>query len=342
MTTVFVSGATGFIASHLVKQLLKANYKVIGSVRSQEKGQSLKSKLDNINVATDKFSFVVVEDIAAKGAFDQALKTNPEVDVFLHTASPVTFKVTDVKKELLDPAVEGTTNALNAIKEYGKNIKRVVVTSSIAAVGTFGVEVGPDVIFNEKSWNPITWEQALQNPQMGYSGSKTFAEKVVWDFVKKEIPQFTVATVCPGYVLGPQTFPIENKKELNTSAETINKLLKLKPNDKIPKGEGVYIDVRDVAKAHIKAFEEEKAQGQRLLLIAGKYNNQEIVNIIREDFDVLDQILPEGNPAAAKDFAPRLDKWHNEETRKILGFKFIDLRQSVDDAVGQILNDTVE
>lgn len=342
-TTIFVSGATGYIALHLVKQLLKANYRVIGSVRSEEKGQTLKSSLESINIPTKDFSFVVVKDIAAKGAFDKALQQYADsINVFLHTASPVQFNVKDVKKDLLDPAVEGTTNALNAIKKYGKNIKRVVVTSSISAVGTWGVELGPDVIFDEKAWNPITWEKALKDPQLGYNGAKTFAEKCVWDFVKKEKPQFTVATICPGMVFGPQAFPINNRKELNYSAEAINKLLKLKPDDKVPSGEGMYVDVRDVAKAHIKAFETQEAQGERLILISGKYNNQEVMNIIREDFDILDQILPKGNPEDAKKYSPRLDRWHNEKTRAILGFDFIGLKQSVDDSVGQILNDEVD
>lgn len=98
MSTVFVSGATGFIAQHVIKQLIAKNYKVVGSVRSKEKGESLTEKFGS------SFQYEVVADVAAEGAFDQALENHPEVTVFLHTASPFRFDVTDIQKELLDPA----------------------------------------------------------------------------------------------------------------------------------------------------------------------------------------------------------------------------------------------
>ena len=81
-TTVFVSGATGFIALHIVNDLLKAGYKVIGSGRSQEKNNSLLKKFNN----NPRLSMEIVEDIAAPNAFDEVFKKHgKEIKIVLHT-----------------------------------------------------------------------------------------------------------------------------------------------------------------------------------------------------------------------------------------------------------------
>ncbi|GEQ69533.1 hypothetical protein JCM33374_g3205 [Metschnikowia sp. JCM 33374] len=197
-TTVFVSGATGFIAQHIVQLLISKGYNVVGTVRSAEKGDHLKKLL-----GSDAFSYEIVPDVEPVGAFDEALKNHPEVTVFLHTASPFHFKATDIEKELLKPAIEGTKNALNAIKTYGPQIKRVVVTSSYAAMMDLSKLNDPSHIDTEESWNPSTWEQAKEGPIQGYLASKTFAERAAWDFVKEEKPLLTINYVNPVYVFGP-------------------------------------------------------------------------------------------------------------------------------------------
>ena len=111
----------------------------------------------------------------------------------IHTASPFHFNVTDPKKDLLDPAVIGTTGILKAIKKSAPTVKRVVITSSFAAIVAPSVPKGHR--YSEQDWNPITEEEAIQNPMNAYRGSKTFAEKAAWDFVEKKKPNFTIATV---------------------------------------------------------------------------------------------------------------------------------------------------
>ncbi|CAK9438298.1 uncharacterized protein LODBEIA_P25220 [Lodderomyces beijingensis] len=335
-TTVFVSGATGFIAQHIVKQLLEDGYKVVGSVRSQAKGEDLKSLISKAGLKADNFSYAIVEDIAAKGAFDEALKSNPEVTVFLHTASPFHFDVSDVKKQLLDPAVEGTTNALNAIKEYGKNIKRVVVTSSYAAITGFGQLAIPGKTVNEESWNPITEKQALADPQSGYIGSKTFAEREVWNFVEKSKPQWDISVVNPVWVFGPAAFEVKDKSKLNTSNEVVGGILKAGKDKSQPQQyTGYFIDVRDVAKAEIIAFEKQDAVGQRLILSSGPFTTEKVVEILKKDFK--DLPLPTLDESKKPDFDKSESIIDNEKTKKILGFKFIGLEKSVDDTVSQLV-----
>ncbi|CAK7902503.1 putative NADPH-dependent methylglyoxal reductase Grp2p [[Candida] anglica] len=331
-TTVFVSGATGFIAQHLIKQLIAKGYSVIGSVRSTEKGDALKKNLNS-----DKFQYAIVRDIQVEGAFNEVFKNHPEITIVLHTASPFTFNVTNPEKDLLIPAVEGTKNALNAVIEYAPQVTNVVVTSSYAAVLTIAKERDSSVTFDESSWNEITWEQAKQNNLAGYVGSKTFAEKAAWEIMETKKPHFTLSTVNPNYVFGPQAFDSEVKDTLNTSAEMINSVAKLTANDAIPETTGGFIDVRDVAAAHIIAFEKKEAASKRLLLCNKRFNSQLLLDILNENFSYLKGKLPVGKPGTSKEITDKMATVNNEATKKILGFEFIGLKQSVVDTVQQVL-----
>lgn len=94
------------------------------SVRSQQKGENILK--NHAGVPKSKLDFVVVEDIAKPGAFDEAIKSNPPFEAVIHTSSPFHFNVTDTKKDLLDPAIIGTTGILKAIKNNAPTVKRVV------------------------------------------------------------------------------------------------------------------------------------------------------------------------------------------------------------------------
>ncbi|EMG50658.1 GRP2 putative NADPH-dependent methylglyoxal reductase GRP2 [Candida maltosa Xu316] len=327
--SVFVSGANGYIAQHIVKQLLEKNYKVVGSVRSESKGEDL-SKLVN----SKDFSYVVVPDIAAKGAFDKALETHPDITTFIHTASPVTFSAKDPVKEIVNPAVEGTKNVLNAVKEHGKQVKHLVFTSSVAAVKS----PKPDLnkILTEDDWNPITLEQVTDG-LTGYSASKTLAERALWEFVKNESPQFKVTAVNPTFVLGPQAYAIKDKSQLNLSADIVAQVLRLKPNDKIEPFAGVFIDVRDVAKAHLVAFEKKEAIGQRLVLINGPFTTDLIADIVKKN--VPQAQIPAGDLARSKQIVEeKVGKSDTTRTNKILGFDFISVEKTFVDAAKQFYN----
>lgn len=327
-TTVFVLGATGYIALHVVKDLIRKGYSVVGSVRSEAKGEKLTKQFGG------KFTYEVVPDISIEGAFDDALKKHPEVTVFIHTASPFHFDVTDVEKQLLIPAIEGTVNALKAIKEHGPQITRVVITSSYVATCSLEDDCDTSLVVTEDSWNRITWEQALQDPVSGYYGSKAFAEKAAWDFYKNEKPNFFLSTVNPGYVFGPQAFDEDVSGTLNTSAEIINGLLKLNKTDSVPFYKGVYIDVRDVAKAHLVAFESDEAKEERLLLTENRFYSQQLLDILHSKLPEYAHNLPVGKPGQGDPIGAKVV---NEKTRKILGFDFIDLEGTTVDTLKQII-----
>lgn len=102
------------------------------TVRSQEKAHKIKEA--HPDVPKDKLDYAFVEDIAKEGAFDEAVKSDPPFETVIHTASPFHFNVTDVKKDLLDPAVIGTTGILKAVKKSAPTVKRVVSGHDILRV----------------------------------------------------------------------------------------------------------------------------------------------------------------------------------------------------------------
>lgn len=98
----------------------------------------------------------------------QAVKSNPPFDYVLHTASPFHFNIQDPVKDFLDPAIKGTTGILKAIKAHAPTVKRVVITSSFAAI--VNSKQHPEV-YSEKNWNPVTWEEATDHSNV-YRASK--------------------------------------------------------------------------------------------------------------------------------------------------------------------------
>ena len=146
------------------------------TVRSQDKAEKIKEA--HPNVPKSRLDFAIVEDIAQEHAFDHAVKSDPPFEAVIHTASPFHFNVTDVQKQLLDPAIIGTTGILRSIKAYAPAVKRVVITSSFAAILDPAQGLRPGYVYSEKDWNSITQEEAVQNPSNGYRGRvmvRTFA-----------------------------------------------------------------------------------------------------------------------------------------------------------------------
>lgn len=325
MTTVLVTGATGYIAQHIVQELINQNYKVVGTVRTAAKGDQLVKDFGS------KFSYEIVGDIGAPGAFDKAVENHPEAEVLIHTASPATPKVENPERDIIIPAIEGTKSAIQSAILHGKNIKHFVLTSSVVAMAN--VFAQPSTKVTEESWSPITWDVAKTDGVKAYSGSKKFAEQAAWELINKGQHKFTFTTVNPVYVVGPQAFDRNAKGEVNVSAEVITSLLRLKPTDEIPAKIFPFIDVRDVAKAHVAAFANPKAHGKRLLLEAGLVSSQYAINLVHKHFPQLD--LPVGDPDSGKFLGHGfLD---SSVTREILGINYRDFEESIVDNTKQFI-----
>lgn len=244
------------------------------------------------------------------------------------------FNVTDTKKDLLDPAIIGTTSILHAIKKYAPSVTRVVVTSSFAAVLDASKGNWPDHTYSEADWNPITLSEAEQNPAYGYRASKTFAEKAAWEFVEKESPNFTLSTMNPPLVLGPIVHYLNSLETLNTSNQRVRNLLQGKCKEEIPDtGTFIWVDVRDLALAHVKAIEVPEAASKRFFITAGYFSNKEICEIIRKNFPEYEKELP-GKEVKGGDYPEGgVYKFDNERTKSVLGIEFTGLEKSIVDLV---------
>lgn len=122
----------------------------------------------------------------------------------INVAAPFSIKVEDPTRDLLDPAIKSAAGVLEATKRFGSNVRRVVNTSSFAAILDLKKGYRPGYTYTEEDWNPTTYEEAVgADPTTAYAASKSLAEKFMWDWVKFEQPAFSLASINPSWIFGP-------------------------------------------------------------------------------------------------------------------------------------------
>jgi len=246
-------------------------------------------------------------------------------------------KVENNKRDLLDPAMKGTTEILSSIQRHNPSVKRVVLTSSFASIWNGSKGNWPEHTYTEADWNPITYEEAAEDSTDGviaYCASKTFAEKAAWDYVAQHKPNFTLTTICPPMVYGPAAHSIESLDNLNTSSADIYRLINGSEKTIPPTSFYAFVDVRDVGEAHARAYETPEAAGQRYLTTGGNYTYQQVCDIIRQDFPSKRAMTPEGEVGAP---LPNVYKVDNSKAKRELGMIFRDLRTSIHDMVEEFV-----
>lgn len=329
-STILVSGASGFVAAHVLNELLSHGYKVRGTVRSEDSANKVRKTHAKY---ADKLSFAIVKDVAAPGSFDEAVKG---VDGVIHTASPFQTQVDDNERDLLNPAIHGTTEILTAIHKYNPAVKRVVITSSFASIIDMEKGNWPEHTYTEADWNPVSYEKAkTADGNTAYCASKTFAEKAAFDFVKNERPNFDIATICPPMVYGPPIHAVSSLDHLNTSAADIYRLINGSEKEVPPTAFWAFVDVRDVARAHRLAYETPAAAGQRFFVASGNYSYQMVCDIIRKNFPALKNRTPEGKPGSG--LGAEAYKIDNGKAKRELGLSFRSLEETITDTVRRLL-----
>lgn len=284
--TVCVTGASGFIASHLVQQLLDEGYRVRGTVRREP---SSYPHLTELPGARDRLELVTA-DLLDNDAIERAVAGAVAV---IHTASPYVLDVKDPQRDLVDPAVQGTTNVLRACIAGG-TARRVIVTSSMAAITD---QPDSNHVYTEADWND---ESSLtRNP---YYFSKTLAERAAWELSSAADGLFDVITLNPFMVIGPSMTP-----SLNTSNQLIVDVLTGTYPGVLNVAWG-FVDVRDVARAHVLALQTASASG-RYICANVTMTMQQLVSYLRESgHDRYD--LPRRNlQCQLGDFAIRLGSY---------------------------------
>jgi len=247
---VLVTGATGYVASWLVKKLLEEGLTVHAAIRDPKK----QDKLHHLNTLAEQLPGTIKyfkSDLLETGSYAKAMQG---CELVFHTASPFTTGVDDPQKELIDPAVKGTCNVLEQANN-APSVKRIVVTSSCASIYTDAIDCqkAPRGILTEEIWN--TTSSLEYQP---YSYSKTLAEKKAWEISRGQ-SQWDLVTINPCLVMGPPLNPRA------TTSESFNILKQLGDGTLkmgAPKMGFGLVDVRDVAEAHFRAGYVPEAEGR--------------------------------------------------------------------------------
>jgi len=198
---VLVTGATGFVASHVTRQLLQRGYKVRGTVRDQSKAQWLIDDHFKSYADSGSYELVTVSDISAAGAFDEAVKG---VSAVAHIASILDFDPNP--NNVVPQTVAGVTSILESASNES-SVTRFVFTSSMAA------PVSPmseqDGVIDRSSWNEFAVKAAWAPPpyeasraMLVYAASKVAAEQALWKYVEDSKPRFVTNVVSPSGILG--------------------------------------------------------------------------------------------------------------------------------------------
>ncbi|KAI4306724.1 hypothetical protein L6164_029978 [Bauhinia variegata] len=306
---VCVTGASGYIASWLVKLLLHRGYTVKASVRDPNDPEKVEHLLQ-LDGAKDRLHLFKA-NLLEEGSFDSVVEGCEGV---FHTASPFHHNIKDPQADFIDPALKGTLNVLKSCAK-SKSLKRVVLTSSIAAVVYTGKPRTPEVVVDE-TW--FSHPDICRELEVWYVLSKTLAEDAAWKFAKEN--NIDMVALNPALVVGPLLQPT-----LNTSAAAVLNLIN-GAQTFINFSVG-WINVKDVAYAHVQAFEIPSASG-RYCLAERVAHYSEIVKILRDLYPSLQ--LPE-RCADDKPFMPTYQI--SKEKAKSLGIEFTPLDVTLKETV---------
>lgn len=267
---VLVTGGSGYIASWVVKQLLEQGYKVNATVRNKSKI----AKVDHLLKLQKQFPGkleLYEADLLKEGSFAEAMK---DCALVIHMASPFKVNVKDPQKELVDPALKGTRNILQTVNNTS-TVKRVVLTSSVVAIygDASDIEQTENGVFTEAYWN--TTSSLKHQP---YSYSKTLAEKEAWKF-EGEQQRWDLVVINPSFVMGPSL----SDRTDGESTDFMIQLLSGTFKSGAPYLAFGFVDVRDVAAAHILAGTKESASGRHITCARTK-TMLDAATILRREF----------------------------------------------------------
>ena len=262
---VLVTGGSGFVATHCIAQLTDAGYRVRTTVRSPAREVDVLALLKTAGCEPGDALEFFTADLTTDVGWPEAVAG---VDYVLHVASPFPTSMPKHEDELIVPARDGALRVLRAARRAG--VKRVVLTSSFAAVGYGPIPEGK--VFTEADWTDPDYPGIS-----AYVKSKTLAELAAWEFVKGEGEGLELAVVNPVGVLGPVL-----GSDFSTSIQLVSRLL----DGSVPGAPKLtfnIVDVRDIADLHIRAMISSQAAGGRFLGVTGDpVSMSRISSLLRE------------------------------------------------------------
>jgi len=318
MSTVLVTGGSGFIGSHCILQLLAAGYQVRTTVRNVSREGDVRDMLKEGGADPGAALSFFAADLERDAGWREAVAG---CDYVLHVASPFPANVPKHEDELIVPAREGALRVLRASRDAG--VKRVVLTSSFAAIG-YGHE--PQTApFTEADWTDPEGSDVAP-----YTKSKTLAERAAWEFIAREGGSLELSVVNPVVVFGPAL-----GADYSTSILIVSKLM----DGSMPGCPHIYfgaVDVRDVADLHLRAMTHPAAKGERFLAVAGDFMSiLEIAEVLKQHLGDAARRVPTRElpdwllsvmslfDARVKAVLPELGKMKNasnEKAKRVLGW----------------------
>ena len=319
MSTVLVTGGSGFIGSHCIVQLLAVGHTVRTTVRSLEREADVRAMLKVGGAEPGEKLTFFAADLLRDDGWAEAAKG---CEYVLHVASPFPSSVPKDENEIVQPAVEGTLRVLRAARDA--DVRRLVLTSSFAAIG-YG-HAPQEKPFTEANWTNLKGKDVLP-----YVKSKTLAEHEAWNFMGRERGGLELAVVNPVGVFGPVLGP-----DLSTSILLVQRLMDgAIPG--CPKLTFGVVDVRDVADLHIRAMTRPEAKGDRFLAVTEDFMSiRDIALVLKSRMGQAAKRVPTVQipnwvvrlvamrDAAAKLIVPELGKkknGSNEHARNLLGWE---------------------
>jgi nucleoside-diphosphate-sugar epimerase len=318
MSTVLVTGGSGFIGSHVILQLLGAGHRVRTTVRSLKREADARAMLKQGGAEPGEQLTFIAADLESAAGWPQAVAG---CEYVLHVASPFPPGLPKTEDELIIPARDGALRVLRAARDAG--VKRVVLTSSFAAIG-YGhpLQKAP---FDETSWTDPQGSDVLP-----YVKSKALAERAAWDFVLKDAPDLELSVINPVGVFGPVLGP-----DYSTSILIVQRLMDgAVPG--CPRLSFGAVDVRDVADLHLRAMTHPAAKGERFLAVAGDFlSMQDIAKILKRRLGAAARRVPTWQlpnflvrlaalrDPAVRQILPELGKFKNasgEKAKRTLGW----------------------
>lgn len=249
MSTVLVTGGSGFVGSHVILQLLAAGHEVRTTVRSLTREETVRTMLRSAGADPGRRLAFFAADLERNDGWAEAIDGCAYV---MHVASPIPAAAPKKEDELIMPARDGALRVLKAARDA--KVKRVVLTSSCGAI-YYGhpPQAAP---FDETSWTNTDGEMSA------YVRSKAIAERAAWDFMAAEGGQLELSTINPAGIFGPVL-----GADASSSIELITRLMRGMPG--CPRLYFGVVDVRDVADLHLRAMTHPAAKGQRFIAVSG-------------------------------------------------------------------------
>ncbi|MGA2420826.1 MAG: aldehyde reductase [Candidatus Acidiferrum sp.] len=262
--TVLVTGGSGFIGAHCILRLVEAGYAVRTTVRNLGREGEVRAMLKAGGAEPGGQLSFVAADLEKDAGWADAVAG---CDYVLHVASPLPPGVPKHEDELIVPAREGTLRVLRAAR--GAGVKRVVVTSSFAAIGYGRPE-------QQRPFNETDWTDPNGAGVTAYAKSKTLAERAAWDFIAGEGGGLELSVVNPVGVFGPVL-----GADYSTSILIVQRMMA----GAMPGCPKIYfgaVDVRDTADLHVMAMTNPAAKGERFLAVSGDFMSlMEIAQLLR-------------------------------------------------------------